>query len=81
MSAYELNRLLFDLKMSDELTAELDRDPASVLKRYVLSDEERAAFTAQDPRRIRALGAHGMLALYVLRTHPEFRDNIYWSQK
>jgi hypothetical protein len=81
MSAYELNRLLFDLKMSDALTDELAVQPDDVLRRYDLSAEEIDALRAQDPRRIRSLGAHGMLALYVLRTHPEFRDNVYWSQK
>ena len=81
MPAYELNRFLFDLKMHDELVAELDRDPASVLQRYDLNAGELEAIQAQDPRRLRGLGAHGMLALYVLRNHPEFRTNIYWSQK
>ena len=33
-----------------------------------------------DPRRLRQLGAHGMLALYILRLNPEFRSNIYWTQ-
>jgi hypothetical protein len=81
MSAYELNRLLFDLKMHDELVDELERDPQAVLARYDLSESELAALHSQDPRQVRAQGAHGMLALYVLRNHRDFRDNIYWSQK
>ena len=81
MSAYELNRLLFDLKMHDDLTELLDRDADAVLQRYELTLDEIDAIRAQDPRRVRALGAHGMLALYVLRNHPEYRDNVYWSQK
>lgn len=81
MSAYELNRLLFDLKMHDELTAAMDTDTDAVLQGYELTPDEIDAIRTQDPRRIRALGAHGMLALYVLRNHPEFRDNVYWLQK
>ena len=81
MSAYELNRLLFDLKMHDDLTAALDHDAEAVLHGYELTPDEIEAIRAQDPRRVRALGAHGMLALYVLRNHPDFRDNVYWSQK
>ena len=50
----EPNRLLFELKMSDALTADLDRDPATVLGRYQLLREEIDAVNAQDPRRIRA---------------------------
>jgi len=81
MSAYELNRLLFNLKMNDELVAELDRSQAEVLGRYDLSEEEVRAIERKDPRQLRALGAHGMLALYVLRNHDDFRSNVYWSQK
>jgi hypothetical protein len=47
---------------------------------YDLTEEEKAALRAGDPRKLRQLGVHGMLCLYIKRLHPEFRDNIYWQQ-
>lgn len=81
MSRYELNRLLYDLKMRDDLPAELRADPDRVLARYDLTTEERAALLTRDPRQLRPLGVHGMLALYALRLRPEYDDNVYWTQK
>jgi hypothetical protein len=51
------------------------------MSRYELTADEREALKAGDPRKLRQLGAHGMLALYIMRLSPEFRGNIYWSQK
>jgi hypothetical protein len=48
---------------------------------YDLTAEEKQALRAGDPRKLRQLGVHGMLCLYIKRLHPEFRDNIYWAQK
>ncbi len=81
MSRYELNRVLFDLKMHDALVAEMRDDPERVLARYDLTAEERAALATRDPRQLRPLGAHGMLALYALRLRPEYDDNVYWQQR
>ena len=81
MSAYELNRLLFDLKMSAETYKAALADLGAVIQRYDLTTEEKEALSAGDPRKLRELGAHGMLALYIMRLHPEFRSNIYWEQK
>ncbi|HWP24310.1 MAG TPA: hypothetical protein VNM15_09070 [Candidatus Binatia bacterium] len=81
MSSYHLNRLLFDLKMSDAVFKRAQNDLTSVMNDYDLSAEEREALQSGDPRRLRQLGAHGMVALYILRLNPEFRDNIYWTQK
>ncbi|MBI2910608.1 MAG: hypothetical protein HYY05_00590 [Chloroflexi bacterium] len=81
MSTYELSRLLFDLKMRDEMVEEYAAHPEAVMGRYGLTPEERAALGEGDPRKLRALGVHGFLALYVLRPKPEFRENVYWRQK
>jgi hypothetical protein len=81
MSSYHLNRLLFDLKMSEPVLKRAQADLKSVMDEYDLSAEERAALSSGDPRRLRQLGAHGMIALYILRLNPEFGDNIYWTQK
>jgi hypothetical protein len=48
---------------------------------YDLTAEEKQALRSGDPRQLRQLGVHGMLCLYVKRLSPEFRDNIYWTQK
>jgi hypothetical protein len=81
MSSYHLNRLLFDLKMSEPVLKRAQADLKSLMDEYDLSAEEREALSSGDPRRLRQLGAHGMIALYILRLNPEFRDNVYWTQK
>ncbi|HVO91650.1 MAG TPA: hypothetical protein VMT22_02365 [Terriglobales bacterium] len=81
MSCYHLSRLLFDLKMSESIYQRSLKDLEKVMADYDLSAEEREALRAGDPRKLRQLGVHGMLCLYIKRLHPEFRDNIYWSQK
>jgi hypothetical protein len=81
MSSYHLNRFLFDLKMNEQTLKQAAADLDRAINCYELTAEEREALKAGDPRRLRQLGAHGMLALYILRLNPEFRENIYWSQK
>jgi len=81
MSRYDLNRFLFDLKMERSILDEAKKDLGKAIEPYDLSDEEETALIAKDPRRLRALGAHGMLSLYIMQLHPEFEDNIYWTQK
>lgn len=81
MSCYHLSRLLFDLKMSEPTYQRALKDFEAVMADYDLSSEEQDALRAGDPRKLRQLGVHGMLCLYIKRLHPEFRDNIYWQQK
>jgi hypothetical protein len=81
MSCYQLSRLLFDLKMSEGSVKRALTDFEAVMAEYDLTAEEKAALKAGDPRKLRQLGVHGMLCLYIKRLHPEFRDNIYWQQK
>ncbi|MBI4487947.1 MAG: hypothetical protein HY694_02585 [Deltaproteobacteria bacterium] len=81
MSSYHLNRFLFDLKMNDSVFQEALADLKRAMSRYELTPEDREALGAGDPRKLRQLGAHGMLALYIMRLNPEFRTNVYWSQK
>ena len=81
MSCYDLSRLLFDLKMSEMIFQNSLRDFEAVMADYDLSNEEKDALRSGDPRKLRQLGVHGMLCLYIKRLHPQFRDNIYWSQK
>ncbi|HXF76515.1 MAG TPA: hypothetical protein VNN13_10520 [Methylomirabilota bacterium] len=81
MSCYDLSRLLFDLKMDESVYQRALRDFESVMGDYDLTAEEKGALRAGDPRKLRQLGVHGMLCLYIKRLQPEFRDNIYWQQK
>jgi hypothetical protein len=81
MSSYELNRFLFELKMDPSALGEARDDFEKAISRYRLGGEEKQALREGDPRRLRQLGAHGMLALYILRLDPEFQSNIYWQQK
>ena len=81
MSCYDLSRLLFDLKMQEPVYQKVLDDFESVMANYDLSSEEKDALRAGDPRKLRQLGVHGMLCLYIKRLNPQFRDNIYWAQK
>lgn len=81
MSCYHLSRLLFDLKMNESRVKQAQADFEAVMREYDLTSEEKDALRAGDPRKLRQLGVHGMLCLYIKRLHPEFRDNIYWHQK
>ncbi len=81
MSSYHLNRFLFDLKMNEPTLRQARGNLQEAMSQYDLSAEEKEALSAGDPRRIRQLGAHGMLALYIMQLNPEFQNNIYWSQK
>ena len=81
MSCYDLSRLLFDLKMKDSVYQQALTDLEGVMANYQLTAEEKTALRAGDPRKLRQLGVHGMLCLYIKRLQPEFRDNIYWQQK
>jgi hypothetical protein len=81
MSCYHLSRLLFDLKMNESVYQRSLEDFEAVMRGYELSPEEKDALRAGDPRKLRQLGVHGMLCLYIKRLNPEFRENIYWAQK
>jgi len=81
VSCYDLSRLLFDLKMKEFIYQQALKDFEGVMANYELTAEEKTALRDGDPRKLRQLGVHGMLCLYIKRLQPEFRDNIYWQQK
>ncbi len=81
MSCYHLSRFLFDLKMNNEFVQRVLTDIEAAMRDYDLNAEEKDALRSGDPRKLRQLGVHGMLCLYIKRLSPEFRDNIYWTQK
>jgi hypothetical protein len=67
--------------MSEKVYQRSLKDFEAVMSEYDLSVEEQDALRSGDPRKLRQLGVHGMLCLYIKRLNPEFRDNIYWAQK
>jgi hypothetical protein len=81
VSCYDLSRLLFDLKMNESIYQRSLKDFEAVMNEYSLTAEEKDALRAGDPRKLRQLGVHGMLCLYIKRLNPEFQNNIYWAQK
>ena len=81
MSCYDLSRLMFDLKMNESVYQSSLHDFEAVMSGYDLNAEEKDALRAGDPRKLRQLGVHGMLCLYIKRLQPQFRENIYWQQK
>ena len=81
MSCYHLSRLMFDLKMDESVYQRSLKNFETVMSEYDLTAEEKDALRSGDPRKLRQLGVHGMLCLYIKRLNPEFRDNIYWAQK
>jgi hypothetical protein len=81
VSCYHLSRLLFDLKMNESLYQRSLKDFETVMGEYDLTPEEKDALRSGDPRKLRQIGVHGMLCLYIKRLNPEFRENIYWAQK
>jgi len=81
VSCYDLSRLLFDLKMKETVYQSSLKDFDRVMADYDLTAEEKDALRVGDPRKLRQLGVHGMLCLYIKRLQSEFRDNIYWQQK
>jgi hypothetical protein len=54
---------------------------SAALSPYDLTPEEKNALSARDPRQLTQLGAHGMLALWIMQLDPEFQTNTYWTQK
>ncbi len=68
MSAYRINKLLFDLQMEPGLWEEFKSNGASVADRYRLDAEETQAVTAVDATALSRLGAQPyLLRFYTVR--------------
>ena len=65
MSRYAVNSLLYRLKKDSAFRARFLREPAAALADLDLSDAERQAFLARDPRRINELGGYLHLVMSV----------------
>jgi hypothetical protein len=67
--------------MKESVYQQASADFEAVMANYELTAEEKTALRDGDPRKLRQLGVHGMLCLYIKRLQPKFRNNIYWQQK
>lgn len=81
MNSFHLNRFLFDLKMNEPTLEQARENLDKVMEQYDLTVEEKDALRAIDPKRLSRLGAHGMLAIWIMQLDPDFVTNTYWSQK
>ena len=72
MSCYHLSRFLFDVKMNDKFSKQASTDLDGAMQDYDLTAEEKQALRFGDPRKLRQLGVHGMLCLYVKRLSRRF---------
>lgn len=68
MSAYRINKLLFDLQMQPGLFDEFVAAPAAITDRYRLSAEEARAVTEVDATTLSRLGTQPyLLRFYTVR--------------
>jgi len=64
MSLYQLQKFLFDLNRDSAVQERFRANAASLVDRYELSAEERAAILAKDIGLIYVLGANGQLLMH-----------------
>lgn len=61
MSAYALNKMLREINQNPATRQSYFDRPETVAERFVLSEEERGAFLAQDIGALYRLGVHGLI--------------------
>ena len=64
MSLYQLQKFLYDLNRDPSVQRTYRADPETLLARYELTAEERAALAAGDIGLIYVLGANGQLLMH-----------------
>lgn len=69
--AFQLNKLLYRVRMDPEVRKQFMQDPDSVLADYPLSPQEVAATKQLDVNALAQLGAHPLLA-FMARFNVEF---------
>jgi hypothetical protein len=67
MSVFEVNYLCRELLRDKAFRGAMKSDPAEALKRYDLTDEERAAILAGDVARLYRMGVNAFLMGYLCR--------------
>jgi hypothetical protein len=79
VSLYQVDKLLFQLFNDLDLQREYKRDPAAVLKRYDLQDNELEALREVDAGKLYRMGAHSFL-LWQFARMMELSPAIYFKQ-
>ncbi|MCH7589219.1 MAG: hypothetical protein IIC78_14475 [Chloroflexi bacterium] len=74
MSAYDLNRLMFEVHHQDDLAAKFREDPDDLFKHFDLTESEREALQSVDQIRILKLGGHSLLTLFFVRKNGTLTD-------
>ncbi len=64
MSLYQLQKFLYDINRDERMQQEFRGDRGAVLRRYALTDEERAALERGDVGLAYVLGANGQLLMH-----------------
>jgi hypothetical protein len=67
MSIYAVNKLCHRTLNDLDFRAAMQRDPASAIAEYPLTDEERQALLAGDVARLYAMGVHPFLLSFLTR--------------
>lgn len=68
MSLGTIDIVLYEIDQTDESLEAFATDPSSFLSRFVLTDEERAAFVEWDYGTLYAMGAHPFLLFQTVRS-------------
>jgi len=74
MSAYEMNKLMFDAHHNSGLIDEFKQNPDSLLARYELTDSEKEALRSVDQLEILRRGGHTLLTLLFVRKNGILSD-------
>jgi hypothetical protein len=77
MSRYQVNKALRQITRDDSAKQAFLKDPASFVKAYELTGEERNALMAKDLRTLYALGVHSFLLFgFVMSVFPGDRKKV-----
>ncbi len=77
MSLVQLSRLVRDVEHNDGVIADLQAEPAAVLARYRLTDDERQAVLDLDAQRLIDLGLNALLMRTLLVLNGVGNPEIY----
>lgn len=79
MSLYQVDKLLFQLFNDLDLQQQYKQDPAAVLQRYDLEDNELEALRKVDAGALYSMGAHSFL-LWQFARMMELSPAVYFKQ-
>ena len=74
MSAYDLNRLMYEVHHHADLAAKFSKDPDDLFKQFELTESEWEALHAVDQISIIKLGGHSLLTLFFVSKNGNLTD-------